>query len=136
MHDFVMRKGLHKRLGPLVDHAEGQLIMVEFSEQWILLKVVEAVMHPAHIPLIVEAEATFGHGLRHAWIGRRLLGDGDHAGMVEMHQCVDLAQEFDGLEVFATAMPIGHPFAGLARIIQVKHRRHGIDAEAIDVKTF
>ena len=55
--------------------------------------------------------------------------------MVEMHQCVDLAQEFDGLEVFATAMPIGHPFAGLARIIEVKHRGHRVDAEAIDVKT-
>ena len=131
-----MRKGLHECLGPLVDHPEGQLIVMEFSKQRILLKVVEAVMHPTHVPLIVEAKAAFGHGLRHAWIGRRLLGNRDHAGMVKMHECVDLSQEFDRLEILATTMPIGHPFAGLARIIQVKHRRHGIDAEAIDVKTF
>src|SRR6266536_2692870 len=39
----------------------------------------------------------------------------------------------DGIEVFAAAVNIRNPLTGLARIIQVKHRSHGIYAQAIDV---
>ena len=47
---------------------------------------------------------------------------------------VEVANEVDGLEVFAPAVAVGHPLAGLARIVSVQHRGHRIDAQPVDVE--
>ena len=39
----------------------------------------------------------------------------------------------DGFQIFVAAVLVGHPLAGLARIIEVEHRSHRIHAQAVDV---
>ena len=42
-------------------------------------------------------------------------------------------QEVDRLEVLAPAVLVRHPVPRLARVIEVEHRRDGVDAQAVDV---
>ena len=56
--------------------------------------------------------------------------------MLRVDDVVEVAHELDGFEIFAAAELIGNPLAVLARVIQVKHRCDGIDAQAVDVKAF
>ena len=91
--DLVVREGLHEGLAPLVEHAEGELVVVELAEQRVLPEVAEAIVHPAHVPFEVEAEAARGHLLGHAREGGRFLGDHRDPGLVEMHERVDLPEE-------------------------------------------
>src|SRR5688572_6020537 len=56
--------------------------------------------------------------------------------MLRVDDVVEVAHELDGFEIFPAAELVGNPFALLARIIEVKHGRDGIDTEAVDVKAF
>ena len=51
-----------------------------------------------------------------------------------MHHRVQLTQKVDCRQVFPATVFIGEPLAGLARIIKVQHRCHGVDAQAVEVK--
>ena len=51
-----------------------------------------------------------------------------------MHHRVQFTQEVDCRQVFPATELVGKPLAGLARIIKVQHRCHGIDAQAVEVK--
>jgi len=51
-----------------------------------------------------------------------------------VHHDVKVAQEFDCLQILAPAIAVGQPFVVLARIVEVEHRGHGIDANTVDVK--
>ncbi len=46
---------------------------------------------------------------------------------------VEFAQERHRFEVLVAAMLVGYPLSFLARIVEMQHRRHRIDAEAVDV---
>jgi len=91
-------------------------------------------MHPAHVPLEVEAQAAFGDGLRDAGEGRGLLGDHRDAGLIEADERVHLLQELDGLDVLAAAEAVRDPLPGLARVVEIQHGRHRVDAQAVDVE--
>ena len=84
-----------------------------------------------HFWLNPRPPASTGPG--HPAPGRRLLGDGEHAGDVAVHDRVHLLQEGDGLEVLAAAVAVGDPLAVLARVVEVEHRGHGVDPQAVDV---
>ncbi len=47
---------------------------------------------------------------------------------------VEVAQEFNRFEILAPAELIGDPFPLLARVIQIKHRSHGVHPQAVNVK--
>ena len=51
-----------------------------------------------------------------------------------MREVVELADELDGLQVLAPAILVGNPLARAPRIIEVEHRGHRIDPQAVDVK--
>ena len=55
-------------------------------------------------------------------------------GTLALDQHVQLLEELDRLEVLAAAELVRHPLAGLARVIEIEHRRHRVDAQAVDVK--
>ena len=109
--------------------------MVKLTEERVLAEIVERIVHPAHVPFEVEAQAAFGDGLRHAREGRGFLGDHRDTGLVEVHQRVHLLEEFNRLDVLAAAVAIRDPFAGLTGVVEVEHRSHRIDAQAVDVET-
>ena len=66
--------------------------------------------------------------------GGGFLGNRHHPGKFRVGDVVELPQELDRLQVFAAAILVGDPFALFARVIQVKHRGHGIDPQPVDVK--
>ena len=51
-----------------------------------------------------------------------------------MHDLVHLLQERDRVEVLAPAELVRHPLALLARVVEVEHRRDGVDAQAVGVE--
>ena len=63
-----------------------------------------------------------------------LLGDGHDAGDTLVRRRVDLLQERHRLEVLAAAELVGDPLARLARVVEVEHRRDGVDAKPVDVE--
>ena len=60
--------------------------------------------------------------------------DGRGTGIEAEYELVGAAQEVDRLEIFTSAKFIGDPLAVGATVIEVEHRRHGIDAQPIDVE--
>ena len=68
--------------------------------------------------------------------GSRFLREHEDAGTLVVHRHVEFLEEVDGNQVFAAAVLIGNPLALLARVVQVEHRGHGVDAQAVDVHVF
>ena len=58
-----------------VKHAEGQFSIVLVPEVGIALHVAQEVIHPAHIPLIIKAQAVFLHVSRDPGPGGGFLGN-------------------------------------------------------------
>ena len=54
-------------------------------------------------------------------------------GMLAMRHGVELAQEFQRLEILAPAILVRQPLAGLAAVVEVQHRGDGIHAQSVDV---
>ena len=88
-------------------------------------------MHPAHVPLVEEAEPAVERRLRDAGPRRRLLGDRHGRRVVGEDLLVDRLQEVDGLEVLAAPVRVRGPLG--PRVVAVEHRRDGVEAEPVDV---
>ncbi len=73
------------------------------------------------------------HRSRHRRPRRGFLGHHQHAGMVFGDHGVQLAQEFDRLQILAAAVAIGHPLPRRARVVEIEHRRHRIHAQSVHV---
>ena len=56
VHHLVMGEHLDEVLGVLVEHAEGQVVLVPLAVDRLLAEVPQRVVHPAHVPLVVEPE--------------------------------------------------------------------------------
>ena len=54
-------------------------------------------------------------------------------GIVVVDEVVDPPQEVDGLQVLAPAVAVGNPLPRPAGIVQVQHRRDGVDPEPVQV---
>ena len=134
MDDLVVRQGEHVVLAPRVHQGEGHVVVVEGAMDRVAGEVAERVVHPAHVPLQAEAEAARVGGPGDAGPRRRLLRDHHGAGDPLVDRGVDLLQEGHRFEVLAPAVHVGLPLAGVARVVEVEHRRHGVDAQAVDVE--
>ena len=53
--------------------------------------------------------------------------------MLAVADLVELLEEIDRLQVLVAAEHVGDPLARLARVVEVKHRGHRIDPEAVEV---
>ena len=90
-------------------------------------------MHPAHVPLEAEAEAAEIRRPRDAGPRGRLLRRRDDPRLARVDRLVHLLQELDRLEVLAAAELVRQPLAVLARVVEVEHRRDGVDAQPVGV---
>src|SRR5436305_10811281 len=52
-----------------------------------------------------------------------------------MREMVELPQEFNGFKILPPAKLIWDPLPFFARVIEIKHRGHGINPQAVDVKS-
>ncbi|MNC66838.1 hypothetical protein D3C76_1269460 [compost metagenome] len=55
MHHFIVRDRQHEVFGIGVEHAEGHQVVMVFTVHRIALHIIQRVVHPAEIPLVVEA---------------------------------------------------------------------------------
>ena len=116
-----------------VEHGEGCLPMMILPMDGLMGDVAEAVIHPAHVPLEAKAQTALTDGTRDARPGSALFRDHEDARVLFIAHSIEMPHEADGLQVLATSVVVRHPFTGLTGVVEVEHRGHGIDAEAIDV---
>ena len=133
MHHFIMGKRQHKVFAVVVPHAEGEVVLVKLAEPRIHAEIVEHVVHPAHVPFEVEPEAADvggpgDHGPRGGFFRDR-----QHAREIAKQQIVHLTEEVCRFDVFASAILVGDPSAGIAVVVEVDHGRDGIDSDSINV---
>src|SRR5262245_9705821 len=128
MNDFVVRERQDEVLREGIEHGERQEIMVPASMDRLLLRVLEDVVHPSHIPFVGEPEAAEMHRTADSWKGGRLLGGGDRPRVGAMRQRVQPLEKIDGFEVLPPAKPVRQPLTLGPRIIEIQHRRDRVDA--------
>src|SRR5437867_5471053 len=118
----------------VVQHREREVVLVKAAEDGIAPEIIQRVMHPAHVPFERKAETAEIRRARDKRPGSGFFGYRDHAWTFRVHEMVEVFQEIDGFEVLVAAVLVREPFAGLARVIEVKHRGDGIHAQSVDVK--
>ena len=106
--------------------------MVARAEGEVGLAVVQGVVHPAHVPLVVEAQATVLGRIGDQRPRGGLLGDHHDVGVVLAHGVIELLHEGDGLEVFLGALLVE---LLLARVVdakvEVQHAGDAVHADAV-----
>ena len=134
MHDLVVRQRQDEVLAVGVDGPEGQPVVMPGPVDRVVRQVVERVMHPAHVPLVAEAEPAAVDRPGHARPRRGLLRDGHDVGERCEHLGVALLEQLDRFEVLVAAEAVGDPLAGLARVVEVEHRSDPVHAQPVGVE--
>ena len=132
--DLVMRQREDEVLVELVHRRERDLAVVAGAPGEVGLHVVQGVVHPAHVPLEVEAQAA---DLRRAGDERprgRLLGDHHDVGVVLPDHLVALADERDGHVVLLGATRVELLLTWVIHAeVEIEHARDAIHADAVGV---
>jgi len=132
--DLVMGQRQDEILVEGIKHGEGELVLVVGTVDGVLGEVIQRVVHPAHVPLEGEAQASGIDRAGDTGPGGGFLGDHGRAGVVLVDEDVEVAQEVDGVDVFLAAVAVGNPLPLLSRIVEVEHARHGVDPQAVHVE--
>src|SRR2546423_1181334 len=103
MHDFIVRKGKDEIFVMMIEHRESEVVLVVFAINRIAAEIPEGVVHPTHVPFECESKApqigrTSDEGPRSGFFG-----NGPHAGMFGVDEMVEVAQEFNRLQVLPSA---------------------------------
>ena len=134
VHDLVVRERQHKVLAEGVHEGERDLVVVPLAVDRVERHVLEHIVHPAHVPLVVEAHAAHVDRLRDQRPSRRFLSDHQGLRMILEDALVELLEEVHGLEVARVAVLVRRPLAILAAVVEVEHVRDCVDAQAVDVE--
>ena len=109
--------------------------MVAGAPRKIGLHVVQGVVHPAHVPLVVEAQAAVLRRIGHERPRGGFLGHHHHVGVVRLHSAVDLADKRAGVQILLGTVLVE---LLLARIVdakvEVQHTGHAVHANAVHVE--
>src|SRR3954469_16654256 len=98
----------------------------------ILADAVQRVVSPSHVPLIAEAEPAPVDGSRHHWPGGGFLGRRGPVGKTREELRINVPQKRDGVQIFTATMLVRNPAPLRTAVVEVKHRGHSIDTQAID----
>ena len=110
--------------------------MIPFTVNRVQTYIVKHIIHPAHVPLIVEA-----HAAHVDWLGNKRPG----SGFLSNHECfrmelenglIELFDEIHCLQITRVAIFVWLPLAVLAAIVQIKHIGNCIDAQPINMILF
>ena len=121
MHHFIVGKRQYKIFAKGIDQAEGHIIMVIFPMHRLSLHVGERVVHPAHVPFKSETQATTRHRMADPAKICRLFGYHQNARIIEVNPAVNLPQQLNGIQIFATTILIWNPLALFPAVIEVEH---------------
>ena len=89
MDHFIMRERQHEILMPVVEHGEGQIILMIAPMDGIPAKITQRVVHPPHVPLQGETQPTNPRRPRHHGPRGALFSDGDHARELDPDMMVE-----------------------------------------------
>ena len=137
VHHLVVAERQQVALVPKVHHAEAELVVVAATEVRVKLEVAQRVVHPAHVPLVVKAQAALLHGAGGALVVRRVLRDGERARVERLHAGVQALHELDVLVVHAAglvALPVDDAADGVhahrVEVVAAQPEVHGALHEA------
>src|SRR4029079_12063289 len=116
-----------------VEQRKGDIALVIAPVNRIDAHVMQEVVHPPHVPFEPEPESPEISRTRHTRPGGRFLSDGDDPGELFVTKFVKPLEKIYGLKVFPATVNVGERLPGLARVIEVKHRGHGVHAQTVDV---
>ena len=109
--------------------------MVAWTPRKIGLHVVQGVVHPAHVPLVVEAQAAVLRRVGHKRPCSGLLGHHHHVWIVCLNSAVDLTDKRAGVQIFLGTVLVE---LLLPRIVdakvEVQHAGHAVHANAVHVE--
>ena len=135
VHDLVVAQRADEVLGKGVHDGEREQPVVAGAPRKIGLHVVQGVVHPAHIPLVVEAQAAVLRRVGHERPRGGLLGHHHHVREVGLHGAVDLADKRAGIQVLLGSVLVE---LLLTRIVdakvEVQHAGHAVHANAVNVE--
>ena len=126
MHHLVVGEGQDEVFREGVEEGEGDVPVVILPEVGVQLHVVEHIVHPAHVPLEVEAQPPLAHRVGDLGPGGGLLGDHEHVAVLGKDALVEPLEEVHGLQILVAAVDIGDPLAPLAAVVQVEHGGHRV----------
>ena len=95
--------------------------------------IAEHIVHPAHVPLEVEAEPAYIRRLCYHRPCGGFLGDHHYVGVFAEERCVELLEERHSLEVLMTSVDVWAPLAVLAVVVQVEHGSDSVHAQTVYV---
>ena len=124
VHVLVVRQRQQVALVWEVHHRERELVVVVLALVRRLLKEVERIVHPPHVPLVVKAQAALLRALGGTGVVGGILGSQDAAGMHELEPAVHACDKGHVL-VVDTACRVAHP---------VDDAADGIHAQAVEVE--
>src|SRR5215472_12568550 len=117
----------------MIQHREGEVILMVFAMDRLAFEIPERIVHPAHVPFEREAQPPQIGRTSHLRPGGRFLRNSHYTWKFGVSHMIEFAQELDGFEVLAPAILIRNPFARLARIVQVEHGGDRIDSQAVNM---
>src|SRR5579875_4073229 len=97
------------------------------------MHIFQHIMHPSHVPLERKAEATNVGRARDQRPCRRFLRNSNRPRYLTVDRLVELAQKIDRLQMLAPTILIRHPLTGWTHVIQVEHRGHRVNTQAINM---
>ena len=121
--DEVVIEGVHE--------GKGELVVVILAVDGVLLDIRKHIVHPAHVPLEMEAQAAQVDRLGDHGERVTLLGNHHRAGEIAADGDVQVAQEVDGVQVLMAAVLVGDPLAFLAAEVIIQHGGHRVHAQTI-----
>ena len=132
VYDLVVAERADEVLGKGVHNGEREQAVVAGTPRKIGLHVVQGVVHPAHVPLVVEAQAAVLRRIGHERPRGGLLGHHHHVGVVCLNGAVDLTDKCAGVQVLLGTVLVELLLAGIVNPkVEVQHARHAVHANAV-----
>src|SRR5262245_19302865 len=103
MNDFIVRQGQNEILMVMIQHREGEIVLMIFSMNRVVAEIIEGVMHPAHVPLERKSQPTQVRWTSHLRPGGGFLGDRDDAGKFDVGDVIELSEKINRLQIFPAA---------------------------------
>ena len=134
VNDLVVGEREHEVLVPGVKKPESQVVLVVPADKAGRSRSTGACRASSPCSTCNRTRARRG-----TWAGKPLATTVDSSAIVvapgykENMSLIELLQERHGFEVFVAPELVRHPFAGLPRVIEIEHGRHGVDPERVDV---
>ena len=118
---FIMRQRQDEVFSVVVEHPEGQFIVMILTINRVELHVVQGVMHPAEVPLVPEAQTAHVLRTRNAREIGRLLRHCHRTGNLLTKNTVGITQEFNRFKILAPAKFVRDPLPHFTAVVTINH---------------